>query len=237
MKDAKFEILHEDGDIAVVSKEAGLLTIPDRYDPGLPCLKALLQERFGGIFVVHRLDRETSGLLVFARNEEAHRALCLQFERREAKKLYHAVVAGSPEQDILEANIPLGTRNEKVVPDPRGKESVTIFRVLRRFRNAALLECELLTGRTHQIRAHCAALGHPLLVDRIYGSADAFYLSSIKKNYRRKGSEESPVISRSTLHARSLAFLHPRSGERMEFQAPYPADFERLCRTLDKYGR
>ncbi|MBL7992386.1 MAG: RluA family pseudouridine synthase [Candidatus Kapabacteria bacterium] len=236
----KPDILFEDEHILVLAKPAGLLTLPDRFNQALPNLRTMLVERYGTIFVVHRIDRETSGVMLFCKTAEAHKALSEQFETRSVRKIYHALAQGRFEQEELAIDIPLHAdpaRPGLMSPSVRGKESLTHVRVLKRFRMATLLECELITGRQHQIRVHCAAVGHPLLVDKDYGGLDEFMLSSVKRKYNvGKHEEEKPLMTRTTLHAFSMTFTHPATQEAMSFEAPYPKDFKALLQALDKYA-
>jgi len=234
------EKLYEDDDILVLNKPAGLLTIPDRFQARLPNLRDILKEEYGIIFVVHRLDRETSGAIIFAKHAEAHKLLNDQFEHHTVKKIYHAVVSGIVSQDEMAIDIPLAPDPVKkglVRPSARGKEALTTIRVMERYRIATLLECNLHTGRQHQIRVHCAAVGYPLLIDEFYGNAGEFMLSSIKKKYNlAKHTDEKPIIQRLTLHAFSLTFMHPVTEEEISIVAPYPKDFRALLNTLGKYA-
>lgn len=236
----KPDILHEDEHIIVLAKPSGLLTLPDRFNTTLPNLRTMLAEKYGEIFVVHRIDRDTSGVMMFCKTAEAHKIMSEQFETRSVRKIYHAVAQGRFEQDELPIDIPLQADPQRaglMAPSVRGKESLTQVRVLKRFRLATLIECELVTGRQHQIRVHCAAIGHPLLVDADYSENTEFMLSSVKRKYNvGKNQEEKPLISRTTLHAFSLEFTHPATQEIMRFEAPYPKDFKALLQTLEKYS-
>jgi RluA family pseudouridine synthase len=240
MTNHKLEKIYEDDDVIVINKPAGLLTIPDRFQARLPNMRDILKEEYGTIFVVHRLDRETSGAIIFAKNAEAHKSLNDQFEHHTVTKLYHAVVAGIVSKDEMAIDIPLAPDPVKkglVRPSARGKEALTTVRVLERYRMATLLECNLHTGRQHQIRVHCASVGYPLLIDESYGNAGEFMLSSIKKKYNlAKHTDERPIISRLTLHAFSLTFKHPATEEEISIVAPYPKDFRALLNTLGKYA-
>lgn len=240
MKRERLEELYCDDAIVVVNKPSGLLSIPDRFDKELPNVRGLLQHKYGEIFVVHRLDRETSGVLIMARTADAHRHLSEQFEHHTVTKLYHAVVSGIVDRDELPISIAIAPdprRKGLMKPSARGKEARTNLRVLERFRVATLVECELVTGRQHQIRVHCSAIGHPLLVDADYGRSTQFMLSAIKRKFNlAKNTEERPIIERLTLHAYSLSVAHPATQERMTWEAPYPKDFAATVQVLRKYA-
>lgn len=231
---------YQDDDIVVVNKPAGLLSLPDRFDTTLPNVRALLEAHFGAIFIVHRLDRDTSGVMIAARTAEAHRSLNDQFEHHTVDKRYHAIVSGIVEQDSLKIDIPIMSdprRKGLMKPSARGKEALTEITVLERFRLATLLECKLITGRTHQIRVHCSAVGHPLLVDPDYGTSSELMVSALKRKYNlKKGTEERPIISRLTLHARSLGCTHPTTGKQVLFTSDYPKDFSSALQVLRKYA-
>lgn len=211
-------ILFRDDHLLVVNKPAGLPVLPDGWQPDAPWLVRLLESEHGKIWVVHRLDKVTSGVLLFARTAEAHRALNRAFETRDVHKTYHALVNGVPRWDERTARHPLranvGHRHRTVVDREGGQPAITHLRLLRRFADGALMEAVPETGRTHQIRAHLAALGHPLLADELYGAPP------------------SGLIARPALHAFAISFAHPASGEMLTFEAPYPEDFARALAAL-----
>lgn len=233
-------VLYEDNSLLVIDKPAGLLSLPDRFDAALPNVRRILDERYGKIFMVHRLDRETSGVMIAAKTAEAHKHLNDQFEHHTVRKVYHAIVGGIVEKDTFPINIPITTDTKRkglMRPSARGKEALTLVTVLEKFRIATLLECTLVTGRMHQIRVHCAAIGHPLLVDPDYGKTKEFMLSSIKRRYNlKKDTAERPLISRLTLHAQSIAFTHPDTSTMVTVQSEYPRDFQATIKTLRKYS-
>ncbi|MBL6980909.1 MAG: RluA family pseudouridine synthase [Anaerolineales bacterium] len=218
---AHLSIVFSDSALLVINKPAGLLSLPDGYDPSKPHLRSILEEDFGRLWIVHRLDRETSGVMVLARNEDAHRDLNGQFSERQVSKVYHAIVSGNPDWDEKDVVLPLrsdvGRRRRSVVDRENGKESTTHFRVLERFEDSALVEAQPKTGRRHQIRAHLYNLDNPALSDPLYGPG-----------------ERSPLISRLALHAFSLAIRHPRTGERVVFEAQYPSEFVSILQELRK---
>lgn len=233
-------ILYCDESLVAVNKPPGMLSIPDRFQKEAPTVRAFLERKMGKVYIVHRLDKNTSGVMLLARTPEVHRALSLQFEYRRVEKIYHAVLAGILEKDELEIDFPLlpdPRRPGRMIPSARGKEARTYLRVLRRFQVATYVECRLQTGRLHQVRVHCAAIGHPLLVDPDYGGASAFFLSSIKRRYKLAKEEvERPLLERVPLHALALGFEHPVTGQWMRIEAPLPKDFRALLHALQKYA-
>lgn len=239
MAKAKYTIVFEDNDIVVIDKHSGMLTIPDRFSP-TENLRTLLQSKYGQIFVVHRLDKETSGILVFAKNAEAHRNLSIQFENHTVTKIYSAVLSGQLAEDELSVDIPLmpdPVHKGMMRPSARGKDSLTIIKVVERFRIATHVECDLRTGRQHQIRVHTASIGHPLLVDALYGKSESFFLSTIKRRYNlQKHEEEKPIICRITLHSKTLGFTHPTTNQEVQFTSELPKDFKALLSVLRKYS-
>jgi RluA family pseudouridine synthase len=206
-------VLFEDEALLVIDKPAGVLSLPDGYDHSLPHLATILEPVYGRLWLVHRLDRDTSGVLVLARSAAAHHDLNDQFRERRVKKVYRALVAPAPDWKRMTANFPLrkdGDRQHRTVVDPeRGKPAATDFNVIERFPQAALLEARPHTGYTHQIRAHLRQLGCPVLADTLYGSP----------------SEAPNEIARLGLHARQLTFTHPLSGEPLVITSPVPVDF------------
>lgn len=235
----QYELHYQDDLLLVVSKPAGLLTIPDRFG-NKDSLQSALERDFGKVFVVHRLDRETSGVLCFARTEAAHRHLSMQFEHHTVDKYYLVLVDGNVHQEEGEINKPIGqhpTIPGKMMITNRGKPSLTFYRVLERFKHFTLLEALLKTGRTHQVRVHFQSIGYPLAVDAVYGRRPAFFLSEIKGKAYRSGKfsdEERPLMERTSLHAYRLRLDHPGTGERLEFKAELPKDFSAMLKQMRK---
>lgn len=232
----KFSVLYEDKRIIAFDKGSGISTIPERYIKGIS-LKEIAEETHGRLWTVHRIDKDTSGAIVFARDAEAHKALNDQFEHRLTKKIYAAILEGQLSDDEVRVDIPLAQdahRPGTMRPTARGKESVTILRVRERFNGFTYAEAEPITGRMHQIRVHAKAIGVPLLVDPIYGNRTEFMLSSIKRKFKDYGREEKPLIDRLTLHAERLTITHPGTGEPMTFEAPLPKEFKALLNQLRK---
>ena len=212
------KIIYEDNQLIVVDKPAGLSVLPDGWEKDSEYLVKMLEEQYGKIFIVHRLDKITSGVMVFARDAETHRALNIQFENHEAQKTYHAILEGNPKWEEKVAKHPLranvGHKHRTMVDDRNGKPSETRFRVIKRYQESALVEAKPMTGRTHQIRVHAYALGHPLVEDVLYGAHDRY------------------GIPRPMLHAQSLLFVHPVSNEGLKFSAAHPTDFEEALKIL-----
>jgi RluA family pseudouridine synthase len=244
-------VLWCDEALLVVDKPAGLPTVVDGYDPKTPYLLSLLKEVYAPLWVVHRLDRDTSGAIVFARTAEAHRALNTQFEKRLASKTYHALVVGSPEWEEKLVKLPLradGDRRHRTVVDQRGgKPAATQLRLLERFGRFSLVEATPLSGRTHQIRVHLAAAGFPIVADALYGDGEGISLADLKPAYkggRRERSfftadalpDERPLLGRLGLHAWALSLEHPVTRQPVHFKAPYPKDFRLTLERLRKFS-
>lgn len=236
-------IVYEDADLVIVNKPADFLTIPDRFKHDKPNVMGWLKERYEEVFTVHRLDRETSGILCFARNEASHKALSKQFQERTAQKIYWAIVDGVPMNETGIIDKPIGesmARRGKMLVTQRGKVAITHYRVLEVFKQFSLVEAEIKTGRTHQIRVHLQFIGHPLAIDELYGRREAFYLSEVKGRkfqLAKKQDEERPLMSRSTLHAHQLTLTHPTTGERVTFSSELPKDFAAMLKQLHKWGK
>ena len=212
------DILLEENNFLIVDKPAGIPVLTDGWAKEAPYLVKQLEEVYGRIWVVHRLDKTTSGVMIFARNAETHRSLNTQFELHQTQKVYHAILEGEPQWKEKVASFPLrtnvGHKHRTIVDEKGGKPSETRFRVLRRSISAALVEARPTTGRTHQIRVHALTLGHPLLADYLYEA------------------EETEIIQRPALHAHSLTFTHPLSQELLTYTAPRPNDFVEALQQL-----
>lgn len=236
----KLDILHEDETLLAINKPAKLLVIPDRWNRDKPNLISIIQARYPDekIYVVHRLDEDTSGVILFAKTAEAHRFLSQQLENRRVMKTYLAMVQGEVDHDgIIDLAIDVNPgRKGKMLIRRRGKESVTEYQVLERYRGFTWLKIVPKTGRTHQIRVHLEAIGHPLLVDPIYGGRQAVYLSELKPSYKYKPNEERrPLIDRLTLHAAEIHFTHPVSNQEIKISAELPKDMRAMLNAFRKY--
>jgi 23S rRNA pseudouridine1911/1915/1917 synthase len=221
-------VLHEDDALLVLNKAAGLVVHPASGHEASTLVNALLHHcegRLSGIGgvarpgIVHRLDKDTSGCMVVAKNDETHMALSAQFASRKVQKVYQAIVCGevAREQGDIRAAIARHSSHRKcmAVDEEFGREAHTSYRVLEQLRSATLVEARLHTGRTHQIRVHFKFLGHPLVGDLTYGH----------RQNQRLAELTGYTAPRQMLHAHQLAFIHPRTGKRLSFEAKPPEDF------------
>lgn len=217
----QISLLFQDNELLIINKPAGVRSVPDGYDDQLPHLRSILEPEFGVLWMVHRLDKETSGVMVLARNPDAHRDLNQAFRDRQVSKKYHALVAPKPEWGEKTVNLPLRTDADRQhrtrVDQVKGKSALTKFTVSKWFEESVLLEIEIFTGVTHQIRAHLRAFDLAILGDDLYSA----------------GLGPQPATTpRMMLHAREISFTHPATGARHHFTAPYPDDFREAYQLL-----
>ena len=224
------DIVYEDDDVIVINKPQGMVVHPAAGNESGTLVNALLYHcgeslsAINGVIrpgIVHRIDKDTSGLLVAAKNNETHLKLSEQLKERKALRKYNALVNGNIKEDFGTVNKPIGrspSDRKKMAVVPGGREAVTHYSVLERFGRYTLIECVLETGRTHQIRVHMASLGHSIVGDKVYG---------IKK--------ERFNLNGQLLHARTIGFVHPKTGEMMEFSAPLPDYFEAVLEKLRNF--
>jgi 23S rRNA pseudouridine1911/1915/1917 synthase len=234
---SKYDIIFENDDFVAVSKPSGMLTIPDREQTE-KSLKEYLTDKYGSIFIVHRLDKDTSGLILFAKNEATHKYLCKIFEERRVKKYYLGIVVGEPAQPSGIIDAPITdhlTRKGMMTVHRSGKESQTGYEVLESNRHFSVVSFQLFTGRTHQIRVHAKHIGNPLACDPLYGDGKPVLLSAVKKNYKlgKQEDEECAIINRLALHSYKLNF-EDAYGVEMELAAPPPKEFRALMQQLKK---
>jgi RluA family pseudouridine synthase len=233
-------VLFEDADLLVIDKPAGVLSVPGRQ--GGISIREVLERQRGepqDFRLVHRLDRDTSGVMVLTKHVDAQRIVSEQFGGRSVSKQYLAIVRGVPEDEsgLIHAAIAEDPRRagRMIISDADGKPAQTRWRLVERLAFASLIRCWPLTGRQHQIRVHMKLMGMPLLVDALYGDSEAFYLSQAKGNYHAsRRHEERPLIGRLTLHAEQIQFTHPGTGQTVQFQSPLPRDFRAVLTQLRK---
>ncbi len=244
MKKQTCPVLFEDEHLVVIDKPSGLLSVPDRWDKDTPHCLALLtvDPSRAQPFVVHRLDKGTSGVVLFAKTPAAHKNLSLQFEARSVLKEYWALVQGIVPESSGSWNDPLAPNPRcpgTMVATPYGKPSRTDYDVVEKFAKARLswLCVKPQTGRTHQIRVHARCAGHPVVGDVLYGSGEPVFLSRLKKGYKlSRDGEEKPLLGRLALHAGSIEITHPETGSRQTFTAPLAKDLRITLNYLRKFG-
>lgn len=243
-EDIPIEVVYEDAAFTVVNKPPGMVTHPAKghwtgtlvnaLQFHFDSLSTLAGEHRPGI--VHRLDRDTSGLLIVAKDDQAHRHLAAQFEERTIHKDYLALVSGVPQRDsdYIERMIgPHPTNREKMairLPEDGGKPALTFYEVLERFRGFAFVRCKPLTGRTHQIRVHLAHIGHPILADKLYSGRDRITVGDLLGAEAPEAGKV--ILDRQALHAHSLRLTHPLTGKELQLTVPLPADITGLLNAL-----
>lgn len=239
MKTADMIISETDNWVAV-NKPSGLLSIPDREGKD-DSLKMLLRRNYESIFTVHRIDKDTSGLIVFAKTEEAHKFLSAQFEGRQTVKTYIGLVTGTLAEKKGAINVPIAehpAQNGTMIIHRKGKEALTDYEVSEDFGICSLVQFRIHTGRTHQIRVHAKDMGHPILCDPLYGDGKPFYISSLKKSYNlaKNELEERPILNRLALHSHRLAYTD-LDGTRVELEAPLHKDMRATIQQLEKRAK
>ncbi len=230
-------VIFENDDFIALNKPSGLLSIPDREGKDVS-LKTLLQEKYPDIFTVHRLDKDTSGVIVFAKNEELHRHLSIQFGERQTEKIYVGLVLGSliNKKGSIDKPIAENTvRRGVMMIHQRGKPSLTEYEVIDDFSVYSWLQFRIYTGRTHQIRVHMKDVGHPIVCDEIYGDGKPVFLSSFKSKFKLSKNEETerPILGRLALHAWKLKFTDTH-GKTFDLEAPLPKDLRATLQQLEK---
>lgn len=231
-------ILLETEDVILVNKPRGFVSIPDRWDKEGTSLFGMGQKYFPDLMVCHRLDKMTTGLMVFAKNPDAHRDISIQFQDREIVKHYSALAMGVKDikDYVVDAPINVVQGGKVKIDNLNGKPATTVFDTAELFEEHTLFDCQPLTGRTHQVRIHLSVLGSPIVGDTEYGGKDV-YLSHLKYNYKpnRRG-EERPLNDGYLLHAAGLYLRLPGEEESRNFIAPLPEHFEVVLRMLRKFA-
>ena len=230
------EILFENNEFIVINKPSGLLSVPDRTQSA-PSLKDLLIEKYKEIFTVHRLDRETSGVILFAKTAEVHQHLSVIFQERQVEKQYCGIVWGVPVSPKAIIELPMMEhpgKNGTMVVNRKGKPASTGYEILENFGKYSLLKFDLYTGRTHQIRLHMKETGHPILCDPLYGDGKPFFVSSMKKKFKHSEyEEEKPILARLALHASRLSFTDTHN-KNYTMEAEMPKDLRALLSQMRK---
>ena len=232
-------IIYQDDNLIAINKPAGMLSIPDRKQSE-PSLKDLLIKELGTVYTVHRLDKETSGVIVFAKGEEAHKQLSQLFESREVAKYYNGLVHGAPypvEGTIEEPVMEHYAKNGKMMIHAKGKPSITDYETLESFGIYSWMKFQIHTGRTHQIRVHMQHLGNSIVCDDLYGDGQPVYISKLKRHYNlsKKEEEEQPILKRLALHSALLEFNF--NNQKFSFEAALPKDLKATLQQLKKLKR
>lgn len=236
----KLDLLYEDSHYIIVNKPSGLLSIPDRHNAAIPSVLGLLRLQFPSVFTIHRLDKDTSGILCFAKDEDTHRYTSQLFEKREVKKNYIGIVHGSMQEEsgVIEDAImehPV-IKGKMIIHQKQGKPSITKYEVIESFGLYSFVKFDILTGRTHQIRVHMQNYGHPIVCDVMYGKPDPVFISQLKKKFKlsKDEEEEKPILSRLALHAFRLNFMGP-DGKEIDIEAPLPKDMNAMLNQCRKW--
>ncbi len=231
------EVVFENEHFIAINKPAGLLSIPDR-EQSQPSLKDILLAKYGTIFTVHRLDKDTSGIILFAKDEATHKYLSQAFEERKVEKYYMGIVHGMPASKSGTIDAPISEhplQKGLMVVHKKGKPSVTDYEVLEAYKPFSLVQFQLHTGRTHQIRVHSKNIGHPLACDELYGDGKPILLSAIKRKFKlsKNEEEERPMLNRLALHSYKLKFTDAE-GKAHELIAELPKEMRALLQQLKK---
>ncbi len=231
-------IVFEDSDFVLINKPPFISSLPERTADKAISIQQMAKAAYDDIQLCHRLDKETSGIMILAKNSEAYRHVAIQFESREIKKEYHAVVNGVHHLDSISVYLPIAVLKDGTavrIDRAKGKPAETVFFTEKIYEQHTLVRCYPITGRMHQIRVHLQCLQAPIVSDPTYGG-EYIYLSSLKRKFNLKlDTDELPLIKRVALHAHRIAFRH-LNGQTLEIAAPYPKDFDVLVKQLDKYS-
>jgi 23S rRNA pseudouridine1911/1915/1917 synthase len=229
-------IVFENDDFIALNKPAGLFSVPDRFGKEVS-LKQLLLEKYGQIFIIHRLDKETSGIILFAKNEATHREFSMMFEHRQIEKYYLGLVNGSLYNSTGTIDVPIMEhpfKKGEMMANAKGKQSLTTYEVVKDYKMFSLVKFRIHTGRTHQIRVHTKHIGNSIVCDELYGDAKPVLVSQLKSKYKLSKNlfEETPILNRLALHAYQLKFSYKE--KEFDFVAEMPKDLRALMQQLDK---
>ena len=236
----KIDILYEDDHYIIVNKPSGTLSIPDRHNEELPSVLGWLRRLHTDVFVVHRIDKETSGVLCFTKDAETHKYTSQLFEQRKMKKLYLGIVHGTLQDPKGTIDAPIMEhpviKGKMIIHQKQGKPSRTDYEVIESLGMYSLLQFDILTGRTHQIRIHMQQIGHPIVCDPLYGKSDPVFISELKSRYKlsKNEEEERPILSRMALHAARLQFTGLQQ-QVIDIQAPLPKDMQAMLNQCRKW--
>jgi 23S rRNA pseudouridine955/2504/2580 synthase/23S rRNA pseudouridine1911/1915/1917 synthase len=230
-------ILYQDESVLIINKPTAYLSMPDRFELESPVVLRELEAGYGRLWPIAPPDLDSSGMLLAARTEAANKALATSFEAGEVRRAYRAVVRGRPSWKQTSCDLPLvvdGDRKHRTIIDGTGKAALTEVTVLGVYGGLALVEAVPVTGRTHQVRVHLAALGYPVICDPLYGDNQPLFLSKIKRRWKGDPRSERPLMLRAAIHSWSVDFPHPQDAEVRHFEAPYPRDMRALVNQLEK---
>ncbi|MCU0328146.1 MAG: RluA family pseudouridine synthase [Chitinophagales bacterium] len=234
----KIDIIYEDEHFIAINKDSGVLSIRDRSDSEANLFDSI-KDQYDDLRIIHRIDKPTSGLILFAKGLEAQREITKLMNLHQISKTYHALVAGQPQapQGEIDVKISEITNPEgQYFPSFKGRDAKSTFETIQNFKGLySLLSFRIETGRTHQIRVHSKFIGCPLAYDPIYNPNSGIYLSRIKAKYKQNKEDETSLIKRLSLHSYEMAFVHPFSKEPLVIKAPYKKDFETVLKILQRH--
>jgi RluA family pseudouridine synthase len=233
----EISLLYHDESLLIIDKPTGYLAMHDRFELESPVVLQELEPAYGRLWPVAPPDLDSSGLFLAARTEEANKVLASALEKGEIRRAYRAIVRGRPAWKQTSCDLPLvvdGDRKHRTIIDGTGRSALTEVTVLAVYGGLALVEAVPVTGRTHQVRVHLAALGYPVICDPLYGDNQPLFLSKIKRRWKGDPKKERPLMLRAAIHSWSIGFEHPATRQALTFEAPYPRDFRALVNQLEK---
>jgi len=233
------ETLYEDDYLIAINKKSGMLSIPSR-DGSTDDLFSILKIKYNPLFIIHRIDRDTSGVILYAKDAEVHKKMNQLFENHQICKKYLALLSGVPAEKEGHIENYIDENAQKMGSykvSKKGKLAISDYKVLATYKKNSLVEVDIKTGRTHQIRVHAQFIGCPLAFDPVYNPMNGVFISKLKRNYRPKlEEEERSIINRLSLHASSMSFIHPITHQTIEIKSPLHQDFQKCIKILEKYN-